>query len=314
MYQLRRPAARLSEFVEHYWFVDTPDRKPVSIRVDVFVDARADLVFNFGAPYLRTVIGGRHRTLRASNLDAQRLVPIRIEQRGLVRTTGVRFHLGGLAPWTTEALSRVTGRTVPPSRVFGREARALEAELERLEDIDTQAAALDAFFLRQMKLSPSVELFGRSLELARRTHGGASVARIAEATGVSRRHVERLFAQYLGLPPKTLSRVLRFQYALASLMGLPAGTLADVAASAGYFDQAHFVREFRRMTGGVPRGYRGYYPSDAPTDFAPNVVAFVQDASATVALGTGQKRSDRWRSADPAKARKKTPGGSRRRR
>ena len=57
----------------------------------------------------------------------------------------------------------------------------------------------------------------------------------------------------------------------------PGHPLAEVAAEAGYFDQAHFIKDFRQMTGGVPRGYRGYYPKDAPTDFAPNVVAFLQD-------------------------------------
>jgi AraC-like DNA-binding protein len=71
--------------------------------------------------------------------------------------------------------------------------------------------------------------------------------------------------------------VLRFQDALRMLMRDDARTLAAVAADAGYFDQAHFIRDFRQMTGGVPRGYRGYFPVDGPADFAPNVVAFVQD-------------------------------------
>lgn len=101
---------------------------------------------------------------------------------------------------------------------------------------------------------------------------------MASAAGVSSRHLDRLFARHLGVPPKTLGTVLRFQRALTSLMREPEGTLADVAASAGYFDQAHFIKDFKRMTGGVPRGYRGYYPPEGPNDFAPNVVVFLQDA------------------------------------
>ena len=64
-------------------------------------------------------------------------------------------------------------------------------------------------------------------------------------------------------------------------MSDPEGSLAELASQCGYFDQAHFIREFRRMTGGVPRGYRGYYPPDGPADFAPNVVAYVQDTVPT---------------------------------
>lgn len=97
--------------------------------------------------------------------------------------------------------------------------------------------------------------------------------------------MDRWFARQVGIPPKTVGRILRFQGALRALMRDPGVPLADVAADAGYFDQAHFVRDFRRMTGGVPRGYRGYYPPAGPADFAPNVVVFVQDAGPAPARG-----------------------------
>jgi hypothetical protein len=61
-------------------------------------------------------------------------------------------------------------------------------------------------------------------------------------------------------------------------MADPGVAFGEVAADAGYYDQAHFIRDFREFTGGVPRGYRGYFPPDGPADFAPNVVVFVQDA------------------------------------
>ncbi len=276
MYQLRRPDPKLTRFIEHYWFV-TSDEGPVDLRVEVFVDARADLIFNFGAPYMRSVIGGSAEEIATSNLDAQRLVPIRIEQRGLVRTTGVRFHLGGLAPFAIAPLRTFTDRTVKADAVVGEDASALEATLKGTTDLDAQARALDAFFLRAIERAPDLASFTRAITTAVETRGGASVEAMAEAAGVSSRHLERLFAQHLGVPPKTLGRVLRFQTALGLLMREPEGTLADVAASAGYFDQAHFIKDFRRMTGGVPRGYRGYYPPKGPHDFAPNVVVFLQE-------------------------------------
>ncbi len=279
MYQLRRPAAALLPYVEHYWFVTSTREEPVDLRVDVFVDARADLIFNFGSPYGRTVIGAEARTIHASNLDAQRLVPIRIEQRGLVRTPGVRFRLGGLAPFSAITLRDVTDRTPRPEEVLGPGARALEDALRAEADLDAQAAALDAFFVAALTRAPQLEGFARALEHATEAGGRASVEEMADAAGVSSRHLDRLFARYLGVPPKTLARVLRFQRALGALMREPEGTLADVAASAGYFDQAHFIKDFRRMTGGVPRGYRGYYPPHGPSDFAPNVVVFLQDAA-----------------------------------
>ncbi len=108
-------------------------------------------------------------------------------------------------------------------------------------------------------------------------HGRMPVGELAEVAGSSPRQVERLFARGLGFPPKTVGRVLRFQHALRRLMADPGVPLGEVAADGGYYDQAHFIRDFRVFSGGVPRGYRGYFPPEGPADFAPNVVVFVQD-------------------------------------
>ncbi len=277
VYELRAPAPDLARFIDTYWFVGADRPEPFDLRVDVFVDGRADLIFNFGAPYHREVIGGPRRRLTRSNLDAQRLVPIRILQAGRLRLAGVRFHLGGLGRFARTPLAASTGTTRAPQVALDRAAVELEAALRDAVGADAQARLLDGFFRAQLTDRPGYDAFARSLARAVADRGAARLGALADAAGTSGRQVERLFARYLGLSPRALARVLRFQDALRMLMRDDARTLAAVAADAGYFDQAHFIRDFRQMTGGVPRGYRGYFPVDGPADFAPNVVAFVQD-------------------------------------
>jgi AraC-like DNA-binding protein len=251
----------------------------VDLRVEVFVDARADLIFNFGAPYRREVIGRSATEIAASNFDAQRLVPIRIEQHGRVRVSGVRFHLGGVGPFTSTPLAPSSGSALPPAMLFGPGTERLEGELRDERDPDAAAALLDAFFLERLARGGPNRTFVRALDALRASDGQAASAELAEGAEVSRRHLERLFARELGFPPKTVGRVMRFQRALKSLMTTPDEPLSALASATGYFDQAHFIRDFKQFTGGIPRGYRGYYPPAGPTDFAPNVVVFVQDAS-----------------------------------
>ncbi len=275
MYQLRPPSPALAAYIESYWFVE-PDPDPVDLGVDVFVDGRADLILNFGVPYTRRVIGGAATEHAGSNLDAQRLVPIRIEQRGRVHLVGVRFRLGGVGPFVRQELRPFTGATPTPSAVFGPGVEAVEAAVAAL-DPDAAAARLDAFFLESLRLDAGRPGFERALAALTASDGRAEVADVAAAAGASVRQVDRWFARQLGIPPKVVGRILRFQAALRALMRDPGCPLADVALAAGYFDQAHFIRDFRRMSGGVPRGYRGYFPPAGPADFAPNVVVFVQD-------------------------------------
>lgn len=275
MYVLRKPAESLRPYIEHYWFVSQAPGEIVDLRVDVFVDARADLLFNFDTPYQREVIGGATVERAHSNLDAQRLAPIRIIQRGSVRIAGVRFHLGGLAPFARDPLAPFTDLTPAPDLVLGPEVLALGAALRDDPGPDEAAALLDAFFLERFAAPPAA--FARALDTLRASGGRASVSDLADAAGVSERQVERLFARHLGIPPKMVGRIVRFQGALRSLMADPGCPLGEIAAGAGYYDQAHFIRDFRLFSGGVPRGYRGYYPPEGPADFAPNVVAFIQD-------------------------------------
>ena len=278
MYILRRPAAPLRDFIEHYWFVLDAAGESVDLRVEVFVDARADLIFNFGAPYRRAVIGGPTAEIATSNFDAQRLVPIRIEQHGRVRVGGARFHLGGVGPFTDSNLGYWSGLTPVPELVFGQETVRLEAELRAERDPDAAAALLDDFFIDRLSSRGPNPAFMRALGVLRDGDGRTGFSDAADAADVSPRHLERLFARELGFPPKAVQRVLRFQRALAGLMTSPDEPLSSLASATGYFDQAHFIRDFKQFTGGIPRGYRGYYPPAAPTDFAPNVVVFVQDA------------------------------------
>jgi AraC-like DNA-binding protein len=248
----------------------------VDLRVDVFVDGRADLILNYGVPYTRRIIGGEVSEHARSTLDAQRLVPIRVEQRGRVHIVGVRFRLGGLGPFCRGDLRLHTGKTPPPEAVFGGEVKSLEAAVAGLEP-DAAVPLLDRFFSETLRLDAGRAGFERALECLESSGGLAEVQTVAARAGASVRQVDRWFARHIGIPPKMVGRILRFQGALKMLMRDPGCTLAEVAAAAQYFDQAHFVRDFRQMSGGVPRGYRGYYPPAGPKDFAPNVVVFVQE-------------------------------------
>jgi hypothetical protein len=268
MYQLRRPDPRLAPFIEHYWFVRASPAQPYALTVDAFVDARADLVINHGVPYTRTVHGEPEVTIARSNLDAQRLRPIRIAQQGQVVLAGVRFHVGGLAPFVRRSLHEWTDRVVPVEEAFDGD---LDGSL-RDHDADEQARRFDAYFLERLRLTAATEDF---LEMKARIEAGATRM---DQLPIPLRRLDRLFRAGLGITPKALVRIVRFQRALTRLRHDPGCTLGQVAAEFGYSDHAHFVREHRRFAGVTPGQQVGYFPAGAPTDFSPNLVRFVQDS------------------------------------
>ena len=85
-----------------------------------------------------------------------------------------------------------------------------------------------------------------------RSFGRASIGELARDVGWSHRHLSARFREQVGLPPKALARVLRFERALNFLRGVRPRPLAEVALAARYYDQAHLNREFRALAGCTP--------------------------------------------------------------
>lgn len=288
MYQLWTPAAELSPYIEHYWRVCATAEAPLDLSVDVFVDLRADLIFNFGDPYTRSILRGESQRIARSNLDAQRLAPIRIEQRGAVHVVGVRFRVAGLAPFVRVSLDAFNDRTPAIDAVFGEDALALESALRDGDDAGRRAA-LDQFFLRRMRVDERVRTVLELCEEIQATHGAEKIETLVERLATTQRSVDRLFRRHVGFSPKTVARVARFQRALTRLKGEPERALSTIAAECGYYDQPHFVRDFKRFAGAVPTRQAGYFPEAAPQDFSPNLVQFVQTVQ-DGATGAGEPR------------------------
>ncbi len=86
-----------------------------------------------------------------------------------------------------------------------------------------------------------------------RSGGNTAVGDLATAVGWSRQHFARRFGEEFGLGPKLAARVLRFERATGMLRRMPSFmTIAQVAASCGYYDQSHLDRDFVELAGCTP--------------------------------------------------------------
>ncbi|MBY8885226.1 helix-turn-helix transcriptional regulator [Streptomyces sp. PTM05] len=100
----------------------------------------------------------------------------------------------------------------------------------------------------------------RAWEELGRCQGQVRIGRLAEELGCSRRYLEKRFGEQVGLTPKTVARVWRFQRATHLLMGPGAPTWREVAHTCGYTDQAHLAKDFRILAGCTPTQLLGLHP------------------------------------------------------
>jgi AraC-like DNA-binding protein len=279
MYDIYPPAISLRPFIECFWFLCTDGATPAPLEEIVYTDARADLMFCYGSPYVRRNAGPDDQTqlMQVSHLDAQRRYPVHITQQGQIDLIGVRFRPGGLAPFLPLPINETAGLTLGLSDVFGPSGGTLEYRLfDAAGNRGQQLILLNEFFVRRLDVRPAHTLVGHMAAEIDWRRGQVTIRELSRTYGYSVRAVDRLFQEVMGLSPKFYTRVVRLRHSLHALLQHPAIPWAELVGACGYYDQPHFIKEFEALTGLRPEEYRarvGRYRVAAP----PNHVQFLQD-------------------------------------
>ena len=175
------------------------------------------------------------------------------------RQYGIQLDLPPLAAYRLlgQPIGELGNVIVGLDDLLGRDAPRLVEALAEAPGWASRFALLDRALAERLDRGPRAapEVGWAWRELCR-TGGRTGVAALTAATGWSHRHLATRFRQQVGLSPKAFGRVLRFQRAVDLLRAPAPPALAEIAASCGYFDQAHLNRDFRDMAGATPTALR----------------------------------------------------------
>lgn len=169
---------------------------------------------------------------------------------------GVKFRPGGFRPFLNSSASSLTDRIVAANYVFGADGDALEAALRSSCGEGSMVEAVEEFFLRRVpQPDENVELADRLVGQILHQPQIKTVNDLADEIGLSKRSVQRLFREYVGIPPKWVIRRYRLHELIVRLEAGVALNWSDLALELGYFDQAHLIHDFRSITGYSPADY-----------------------------------------------------------
>lgn len=235
------PAAALAPVVDYFWVVEWDRRGCAPETQRVLPYPNAHLVFDLG----RTAIHGVVRGAFDRPLS------------GAGKVLGVRFAPGGLRPFITQPLSTFTDTTIAADALLGIAAAQAEARVLGESDDLAMVAQVQALLLARLPQVDDAALLAARLTAAAAAHNGpASVAQLCENMAIGERKLQRLFANYVGVPPKWVIQRYRLQEAIWRLAQPDAPDLASLAHALGFFDQAHFSRSFAELVGSTPFDYR----------------------------------------------------------
>lgn len=264
LYQQVKPCATLQPYIQCFWCLDS---KTEAGSIDtLFPRGSLEWVFNLGSATLVSVVNGQPLATPRTELLGQLTAAYSVQVLGRNVLLGVRFepHAAGL--FLRSSVASLSNAITDLGDVFSADTPRLQQQLLEAPTWSARIAHLERFLLGTLDQAHSRTPAFRALDFAlrrllARPHNG-TLAAVAAECGISTRHLQRLFRSYVGMSPVHFLKVVRLQRSLAGLHRSP-DSLTAVAYASGYFDQSHFIRDFKAFTGLTPSQY-------APQDFPLN--------------------------------------------
>ena len=241
-FQLSRypPAPDCGYFVQRYWMVEWHLGDCGPHLQETLPYPCVNLVFQQGGSYIFGVISGKFSIL--------------LENDG--RAFGIKFRPGAFYPFVNSPISEFTDRAVAVEDVFGPDGQALEAALFAQADVEKMIQLFEEFLRARLPgRDQNVDLINQIVDQIIADRAITRVAEVASHFGVSSRTLQRLFNQYVGVSPKWVIQRYRLQEAADQLARGHVVNWAKMALDLGYFDQAHFIKDFKTLVGRTPVEY-----------------------------------------------------------
>lgn len=254
-YRTYPPSPHLAPLIKCFWsleFASTPQPEKQTI----IPDGCMELIIHYGDLYQQFQEDGSSFTQPRSFVFGQLSNTLEIAPTGHTGIIAARFHPDGFIPLATIPLAAMENRAVSLSELFGEEGDFLEknvltasTQAERIQHIETFLLA------RLNKLEVLDRIVKSSIEILVSQAGQVKVEEMAEKLNINRRKLERKFNTNVGLSPKQLSKIIRLQTALKQLNQNTELSLTELAYQSGYFDQSHFIKDFKAFTGISPKQF-----------------------------------------------------------
>jgi AraC-like DNA-binding protein len=235
-YKVYEPAKELQPFIKCFWSLEAT-ASPVAEKQRIVPDGCMEMIFHCGDLYEQFLDDGKTILQPRSFVFGQITRPLEIAPTGA----------------SNMPLPEMENKAVSLNSLFNKEGLQLEKQVLGASTTAKRITIIETFLLNKLS-SPEVtdRVAKQSVETLIKLKGQLSVDDLAAQLKINRRQLERKFSSAIGLSPKQLAKVIRLQATLKMLEKRQFTSLTSLAYENGYFDQAHFIKDFKEFTGMSP--------------------------------------------------------------
>ncbi|HTF81365.1 MAG TPA: helix-turn-helix domain-containing protein [Cytophagales bacterium] len=256
-YQTFLPHPDLAALVKCYWTLQVAATG--AARQRIIPDGCIEMAFILGDDIKRYTSENEYILQPRAMVLGQITGPFYIEPTGYVHSFAIRFYPYGFANFVQTPIKELADKETPLSSLFDAgEAEELESKMIASKDTKERIETIECFLLDKLRHTSTVDHIVKStIDTLFSTKGNAAIRTIIKDDLSRRRQLERKFLQQIGLSPKQLGKVIRLQAAIHAMINETPENLSGIAYDSDYYDQSHFIRDFKEFTGATPREFLG---------------------------------------------------------
>jgi AraC-like DNA-binding protein len=224
----------------------------------VFPSGYVEFIFNLGDGIWKTARNESFSKTPPIELWGQLTKPLLVKTKGKNRMLGIRFFAHSASYFLKEDICELNNQVIDLAHLAGESVQTLHTKLFEEKSMKKQIVLIENFLMKRISISQRkskrIGIVSQVIEEMRVASFVKPIEKIAAHHNISSRYLQKLFLQHAGVTPKLLGKISRFQRSL-KLVSENGISLTSVAYDCGYFDQSHFIREFKSFTGVTPSDY-----------------------------------------------------------
>lgn len=253
IYKQTLPKGELSKIIKSFWLIDSEGDVTIH-KEKIIPDGYPELIFHYGDPY-KINISGKWELQAKEIIAGQIRNYFFLENTGESKMFAIKFQ-----PWALQELFQldifsITNQVIEcPNEIKGLLSSVQEVVTSELE-FEKKVTQVERWFLEFLKDNEiQIDEKYKVVESILENKGNIQLTELQTEFNISERSLERYFKTYVGLSPKFYSRIIRFSH-IFQLVQEDAIDWADIVFKAGYYDQSHFIKNFKEFTGEDPSKY-----------------------------------------------------------
>lgn len=256
-HQIFQPHIDLADFVKSYWVLEG-EKDETPNRNTIVPDGCVKMIFHYADPYKHLISKDKNEILPKSFVVGQLTLPFEVSPMGKTGTFLICFQPDGFQPFASFPIKEIENKTVELSAIFGSEGMIFSNKMLNAENTTQRIALANEFLLKQLTDKQKIDqIVKTTVETLFNTNKKLSILELSKQNNISQKGLERKFSSAIGLRPKQLSKIIRLQNTLKILLNEEVRNFATLAYENEYYDQAHFIKDFKEFTGLTPTEFYG---------------------------------------------------------